>query len=823
MKKIFTLLCAMLVVLSASAVDLKKLQTSGLTPSKVTSVEKQKAMPNKAARVATSAKFVPQFTTPTLSKAKKAEADVINVDLTGVEPVFEWYPESSDWYFGCADVEGNYVVRLDYITTEDGKYGHYTLSDLDPNYSYIADYINQVYVHYEDADFTFAETANGGYTLDATLKGDDGYTYKVTGTFTASEPKTIDFKATAVAGAYYYASDGDWYLTINSDDAQYAMHLDIVTGDQDVFAGEWTDDDMLLDYCNFSANGGSAVSLTNINIVTTSVEGCTPKEACTIKGTAKTPNGDVINIDVVVKAPLVPTATVDLGELETLEAEWPSTQLSGSVFILGSEESLDLWQIAVKGVTGEFNKDNMYLDYTGMVSLSPVSAITVDHGTVTLTFDTETMTVKGEADLVMDNAIEYTFTFSYKPEVDPTPNNQVYTNLNWDDSWGALGIYFFDAENENTALDGYVYGDEIGNIAVTEVAEDGTMTAINPITVLEAEVDADAPSVKASYLGENMTIVNVDAKFVIPAVEDEYTVYVNVGEINNLIEDMGAWQFNGYSADETNYASIAIYADQLEGTYDLQECMGDLKGYNYVVFDADKEVYELAKIYKGNITVAKTGENLAGYPIYTLAGDVQAGTHLVHLTMVGADAPKAPQGDEYDMQDEDVTATFDIEEDAQTYEFSEEDGYIFGRWINEDNEMFSTLIYTTSVMLEAGDYPINDEYTPGTVQAGALSGSSVYPTFYGTLTEDGYINVPLFLCVDGTLTVSYDEEGYPSYVVNATNTWGRTANIQVLAPVATGINKATVKDASVKKYLKNSNVVIEKNGVKFNAIGQQVK
>lgn len=824
MKKFFTFLCAMLIVVSASAVDLKKITSSGLTPVKVTSVDKKHAVPSKTARVAKLNKTVADFTLPQVMKNAKKAGEVIELQFGDTEPSFEWYGDTGDWYIGWIDNTSTYIVRLDYFTTYEGKYGHYTIDDLDLNYSYLSDYTSGTRedVAYTAADFTVSEGADGGMDLEATFSTEDGRDFHAVGHMAPHVAQTYDFKATSVLGATYYTYDTDWYMTIKSDDAQYTLYLDIVTGSDEVFAGEWTLEDMLEDYTSFIVDG-SQLYFTELEITTTIPEGCHPKEACTIQGKGTLTNGDVVNIDVNVKAPLQPTETV-YPNVEVLEFEWPEMDITngGTVVALQDVDNPNhVFQLTLNGLTGTFNKDNMFVDYCGMVDYETLTPYALDHGSVTLAFDAETMSVKGVADIVLETAVEYVFEFSFKPEFKDEVNNQVYTNLNWDDSWGVLGIYFFDAENETTILDGYCYGDELASIGVVDKE---TNEITEPLAILSSDIDPFTPTVKASFVGSDMAVTNVDASFVLPEIQDEMTVMINVGTINNLLESMGAWQFSGYNEDNTLYASVALYSDQLEGEYDLTESMGDLKNYNVVVKNPNMEGQEAYYMYNGKVTVTKTGKNLEGYDVYTLMGDVQAGTHLVHLVLVGADAPAPVPGNEYDMQDEDVVATFDAVTDMIRYEYYEEDGMIWAQYVNENNEMISMVVYTASPLLEDGVYPINSDYEPGTVQAGMLDAAagSVYPTFFGTLTDDGMINVPLYLCVDGTVTVSHDAEDTTMFEISATNTWGRTADIKVVSTVATGIKNATVKNAA-KKYVNNNGVVIEKNGMKFNAVGQQMK
>lgn len=91
--------------------------------------------------------------------------------------------------------------------------------------------------------------------------------------------------------------------------------------------------------------------------------------------------------------------------------------------------------------------------------------------------------------------------------------------------------------------------------------------------------------------------------------------------------------------------------------------------------------------------------------------------------------------------------------------------------------MFATLIFVNGNALPSGRYYINESYSSGSVQAGGIDGGSVYPTFYGTLSEDGFINIPLWLFKSGYVDVSYNEYNELTLDMNGTNSWGRSGRV----------------------------------------------
>lgn len=175
-------------------------------------------------------------------------------------------------------------------------------------------------------------------------------------------------------------------------------------------------------------------------------------------------------------------------------------------------------------------------------------------------------------------------------------------------------------------------------------------------------------------------------------------------------------------------------------------------------------------------------------------------------------------GNKYDMSDQDVDVSFSSDEATVTTE----DGYLIVDAVNSAKEYFAIVINPNTNPNGVGTYEINSTLEAGTVQAGDISGTSVYPTFYGTLTDDDSLNIPLFLCTAGTVEVAFDDAGNIKLNVNATNTWGRTAKIKV--NWSAGVEDITADKAEgVRKVIENGRIVILKDGHKYNTLGIEVK
>ena len=125
--------------------------------------------------------------------------------------------------------------------------------------------------------------------------------------------------------------------------------------------------------------------------------------------------------------------------------------------------------------------------------------------------------------------------------------------------------------------------------------------------------------------------------------------------------------------------------------------------------------------------------------------------------------------------------------------------------------------------IPVGTYTISDSQAPGTVLAssGVSSTGGLSYSFYGTVDAEGYIEVPIYFLVDGTVTVS-EVNGELAVEVNGLNSNGVAVHV-VYGAVDTAVEDVTTVGGDITKSLENGQLVIIKNGVKYNATGSVVK
>ena len=124
--------------------------------------------------------------------------------------------------------------------------------------------------------------------------------------------------------------------------------------------------------------------------------------------------------------------------------------------------------------------------------------------------------------------------------------------------------------------------------------------------------------------------------------------------------------------------------------------------------------------------------------------------------------------------------------------------------------------------IPAGTYTISDSQEPGTVLASSgYSSQGLGYSFFINVDAEGYIELPMYFLVEGTVTVS-EVDGKLAVEVNGLNSNGVAIHV-VYGATDTAVEDVTTVGSDIKKCLENGQLVILKNGVKYNATGSVVK
>ena len=456
---------------------------------------------------------------------------------------------------------------------------------------------------------------------------------------------------------------------------------------------------------------------------------------------------------------------------------------------------------------GVYGEEDMNLDYTFVNKLEAKSAhcvVTENNGTISL----EGWILAGDGNV-------YHVTFSFAAPTPQTYEAITCDNLVLDDTYASwFGIIIAEASNEDYTVSMYLSSDDyLGTFDADEVSlsiegadgeieiYEGTITVANT---------ADGVAITGTVLGMNNVQYTLNLTYVIPEATSQETITMS-GTITNY--EGQAWQFIGQTA--TEMITIAAYATSIPGTYGRSDLMAD---YTYVVkvVGSDTLYYDMVD---ANVVVAVNGQNatitgtLKGQNYYDNSDVIE---FTLNLTANVEDYEEEEQGNQYDSQDEGFYYKFP--------EYTIDDQYLeqYNVFVVEAQDADSNYISLEfnvaagTTELPVGVYAIDETYAEGTVTAGSID-QYIYGSFAGSLDPQGYINIPLWLIVDGTVTVL--ENGVIE--VAATNTWGQGIYSR-LGQYPEAIDEVESAAAATKRVV-NGQLFIEKNGVKYNAQGAVVK
>lgn len=626
--------------------------------------------------------------------------------------------------------------------------------------------------------------------------------------FKAPQAKHDNYNVTITDYAEkFYSTDNDvWVKLYDADENVYYFDIVVAEGTQELALGQtYTLADMLpnFSYMNKAEGGKMAyASASLIKTVTMYEEQELVHFAAAFTDTLG--NNYILNYD---QAPFIITGdTIDV--VFTGNANKPI--YDDGLCQLGAEnedyEIAFTFPCAEGAPAGTYGEEDVELAYTYVNDFEAVSAhcvVAENNGTISL----EGWILAGDGNV-------YHVTFSFTAPTAQSFETINATNLVLDNTFASWGIIIAEASNEDYEVSMYLdASDYLGTFDAEEVnlsikGEEGKIEIYEgTITVANT---ATGVAITGTVLSMDGVQYTLNLQYVIPDATSQETITMS-GKLTNY--EGQAWQFIGSTA--TQMVTIAAYATSIPGTYGRSDLMAD---YTFVVkvVGSDTLYYDMVD---ANVVVAVSGTNA------TITGTLKGQNYVnsadvieftLNLTATVEDYEPQPQGNQYDSQDEGFYYKFP--------EYTIDDQYLaqYNVFVVEATDAenhtisleFNVAAGTTE--LPTGVYPIDDTYAAGTVSAGSIN-QNIYGSFAGSLDNEGYINVPLWLIVNGTVTVL--ENGVIE--VAATNTWGQGIYSR-LGQYPEGIENTDAKAGAVKA-IRNGQLIIIKNGAEYNAQGVTLK
>ena len=626
--------------------------------------------------------------------------------------------------------------------------------------------------------------------------------------FKAPQAKLENYDVTITDYAEnFYTTDNDvWVKLYDADGNIYYFDIVVAEGTQELALGQaYTLADMIANYSYMrSANGKMPYASASLTKTVTMYE---EQELVHIAAafTDTLGNNYTLAYD---QAPFIITGdTIDV--VFTTNANKPI--YNDGLCQLGAEnEDYDIaftFPCAEGAPAGTYGEEDMNIQYTFVNDFEAVSAhcvVAENNGTISL-----------EGWLLAKDGNVYHVTFSFTAPTAQSFETITATNLVLDDSYASyFGIIIAGASNEDYTVSMYLPAENyLGTFDAEEVSlsikgadgkveiYEGTITVANTATGV---------AITGTVLSMDGVQYTLNLQYVIPDATSQETITMS-GTLTNIQNQ--AWQFIAKTDDR--YVSIAAYSTTIPGTYGRSDLAAD---YTFIgkFENGDTLFYDMVD---ANVLVVVNGENavITG----TLKGQNYADAtdvieFALNLTATVEDYEEEPQGNQYDSQDEGFYYKF------PTYNIDDQYLAQYNVFVVEATDAenhtisieFNVAAGTTE--LPAGVYPIASTYAAGTVTNGTID-QNIYGSFAGTLNEEGYIKVPLWLIVNGTVTVL--ENGVIE--VAATNTWGQGIYSR-LGEYPEGIENTDAKAGAVKA-IRNGQLIIIKNGAEYNAQGASLK
>lgn len=615
----------------------------------------------------------------------------------------------------------------------------------------------------------------------------------------------------------YYASDGDVYFRLTSDDESYIFTFDILVaeGDSDIVLGKtYGLSDMIAKYSKgIDYNTYAYIVYDSVAFTKTITNDLVRIEAYVLD-TA----GNEFNVVYQEEEFVITGDTIDVFFADPMGI--PTFYNDGTVELISENDDYKIclcYAYATAGsIAGTFGPEDFDYDYTYINKLEVLDANAV------------VTEANGRKDaeawlLASDGNVYHVKMFFVEPTAQ-TFVNLTATNLEVDDYYADYwGIVFVDASDANNAISLTLSAEAAGaslagNYTIGEDAN-GTITDAedNEIELysgsLTVAYNAGEYLVTGTVLGMNNTQYTLNLSYVKPTATSQETL--NGAGALYLEEYSGGnyWQAAAKNADGTRFISLLALTDEAAGSYTTADLYAT---YCYAgkFENGDTTWYDMVD---ANIAIAVSGEAATLTGTF-LAQNENDATDVVeftlNLTLQVVDETSGT-GSQYDAEEGFYVKfpTYEVDDqylaqyNVLVVEASDDDNNIISLEFN---------VEAGTTELAAGVYPVTDTYTTGTISAGMVDGS-IYGSFAGIQNAAGQITVPLWLIVDGTVTVL--ENGVIE--VNAKNTKGASILVR-LGEYPEGVEN-TEAEAVATKRIVNGHLVIEKNGVKYNAVGTVVK
>ena len=842
MKKFFTLFMATVVAMSMMAVpQVKKVgkkvnptskeQFEAKTPAQAKTLELAKdAKVLRSVERAQDMKKLPASHAP-LKVAAAQAADTVELHFDAFAVVPEYYEEDGDWYMSFS--ANGWIVKFDIVSSS--YVGTFTEEDLLLDYSYIIDPYDN-YVDYVKAEVTISETTVSQHltvlSLHAVIDGTDGAVYVVTCDHQFLTPKS---ELSHVVGGATLEFDGEKFVLAGKND-----DLDVNLA---VWAtwptGPFTQGEFDMEATSVVYNGVTETLLNaELLVATDLVDG-------SVAYTAELSyyNQDTVLNHVSITAPVAPaTDTVEIS-ISNLQVDDSWAGIFGWVYLTGTNSEYDIYGgvTAFEAEEGEWaGLDEVMLYVT---NLTTGEATEIIYGQAEMVNDDEKgwmVLLEGHCTdgkyYIVDmhfeipeptETVTLRFENSAKASFYPDMGNDLMLSNDNGDYYVSLDIYNVPMGGEFTLdnMDSYytqlIDWNEYVELQIADVK--GSINQYGDTTVMKAEV-----------ICFNAVLYDIELWHVAPEPTEVVELTIDATFTNEL-ENSGYYTLSGTPAGSDLIVSLSPITEEVAGTFVNDGVFGR--------FGAEGGQYDF---YATETYVAKpNGVDEYGDPDYEVWG-VEKGTLVVELADDGTITATASiicsnavqynitMTSTYDIPHLDYDAEIPVEKaytaaDILTAEYDESYGMALVQVGAADGSDLCAVYFfieetDEDIVIPAGTYTIDDSWDYGTVLASEgydeYSGQ-VAPSLYATCNEEGYLMLPMWFMVGGSVTVEKVDDKM-KMEINAVNSYNQPIHITYDGTI-TGVENINVNVEGIQKQMINGQLYIIRNGEAYNVAGVRVK
>ena len=413
-----------------------------------------------------------------------------------------------------------------------------------------------------------------------------------------------------------------------------------------------------------------------------------------------------------------------------------------------------------------------------------------------------------------------------------------FDNSAWVAYYPDLGHDFMlsnEDENYDIALDivqvpmGESFTEKNLNIAYCRIANKQTKDTIK-IAAAEGRVwqSNDTTYLSAMVTGFDSVMYDIDLWYAVPAVTQTVELNIPNATFYNELASDGYYALVGTTTDKTYEFAISLLGnteEDIPGTYVNDGLFGGFSGagYDFLHFiggqyttyiakwNAEKKDYDIISIEKGETVVEMDEEqNVSLEGRFVGADGVE---YKVTLT-TKVDKPRI-----IDDATEGAVERIFANEDELTIEQLTDDKVRLE--IMTDRDLLAMWFYVEQIdddiIIPEGEYSIDtsDDYWSVIAADGSLG-----KTFYAT--HDGEYFTSLYFLVDGTVTIG-KKDGKLSFEVQALNSYDVPVHIIYDSSATSAVENITTEQTNSQKKMINGQMMIIRNGKKYNVLGSRIE